>query len=122
MTSDRCLIRALLIMLAICAVCCRVPDRFGVNPFCILCSMNLLADRKEYIALRKQEVNTFNGMVSSVMGLKLEGILVSSFLWISIVQAFFHSEGMVPDTHTARIRSVKYVLRIGQRLKHITDI
>ena len=60
-------------------------------------------------------------MVSRVMGRKLDGILSSPFLWISIVQAFFHSEGMVPDSHTARIMSVKYVLRKGQRLKHIID-
>ena len=53
MTSERCFIRALLIMLAICAVCSKLPDRFGVNPFCILCSMKLLAVKKEYIALRK---------------------------------------------------------------------
>ena len=90
MTSERCFIRALLIMLAICAVCSRVPDKLGVNPFCILCSIKLLAVRKEYIALRKQEVNTFSGMVSRVMGRKLDGILSSPFLWISIVQAFFH--------------------------------
>ena len=83
--------------------------------------MKLLRVRNEYIALRRQEVNTFNGMVSSVMGRKLDGVLVSPFLWISIVQAFFHSEGMVPHSHTARMRSVKYVLRKGQRLKHITD-
>ena len=86
--------------------------------------MKLLTVRNEYIALRRQEVNTFNGMVSSVMGRKLDGVLVSPFLWISIVQAFFYSEGnkgMVPDSHTARMRSVKYVLRKGQRLKHIID-
>ena len=33
MTSERCLIRALLIILAICAVCSKVPDMLGVNPF-----------------------------------------------------------------------------------------
>ena len=121
MTSERCLIRALLIMLAICAVCSRVPERLGVNPFYILCSIKLLAVRKEYMALRRQEVNTFSVMLSSVMGRKLDEVLGSPFLWISIVQAFFHSEGMVPDNHTARIRSVRYDLRKGQRLKHIID-
>ena len=66
-------------------------------------------------------MNTFNGMLFSVIGRKLDGELVSPFLWIKIVQAFFHSEGMVPDSHTACIRSVKYVLRKGQRLKDIID-
>jgi hypothetical protein len=52
----------------------------------------------------------------------LDGLLGSPFLWISIVLAFFHSEGMVPDNHTARIRSVRsYDLSKGQRLKHIID-
>ena len=61
-------------------------------------------------------------MLSSVIGRKLDGeLLASPFLWIRIVQAFFHSEGMVPDSHTGRIRSVKYVLRKGQRLKDIID-
>ena len=50
--------------------------------------------KNEYIALRRQEVNTFNGVVSSVMGRKLDGISVSPFLWISTVQAFFHFEGI----------------------------
>ena len=31
-----------------------------------------------------------------MMGRKLDGVLVSPFLFISIVQAFFHSDGMVP--------------------------
>jgi hypothetical protein len=41
-------------------VCSRVPERLGVNPFCILCSIKLLAVRKEYMALRRQDVNTFS--------------------------------------------------------------
>ena len=50
--------------------------------------------KNECIALRRQEVNTFNGIVSNVMCRKLDGILVLPFLWISTVQAFFHSEGI----------------------------
>ena len=45
MTTERCLVRALLMMFAICAVCSRVPERLGLNPFCMLCSMKLLAVR-----------------------------------------------------------------------------
>ena len=93
----------------------------GVNFFCILCYIKLLAVRNEYIEFRKQEVKIYNGMLSSVIGLKFAGVLVSPFLWISIVQAFFHSVGIVPDSHTARMRSVRYDLRKGHRLKHITD-
>ena len=84
-------------MSAICAVCSRVPDRLGVKPFCMLCSMKLLDERKEYIAFRRQDVNTFKGMDSSVIGRKLEGSLVLPFLWIKMVHAFFHSVGTVPD-------------------------
>jgi hypothetical protein len=56
MTSERCFIRALFLILAICAICSIVPDRFGVKPFCMLCSIKLLAVRKEYIALRRHDV------------------------------------------------------------------
>ena len=49
MTTERCLVRALLMMFAICAVCSRVPERLGLNPFCMLCSMKLLAVRYRYI-------------------------------------------------------------------------
>ena len=80
MTSERCFIRALFIILAICAVCSIVPDRFGVKPFCMLCSIKLLAERKEYIALRRHDVNTLSGIESSVIGRKFEGILVLPFL------------------------------------------
>ena len=51
MTSEHCFIQALLIMLAICAVCSKKPDRFGANPFCILCSMMLLAVKNEYMII-----------------------------------------------------------------------
>ena len=73
-TSERCFIRALFIILAICAVCSIVPDRYGEKRFCMLCSINLLPVRKEYIALRRHNVNTFSGIDSSVIGSKLEGI------------------------------------------------
>ena len=39
----------------------------------MLCSIKLLAVKHEYIALPRQEVHTFSGIVSSVMGRKLDG-------------------------------------------------
>ena len=75
-------------MLAICAVCSKVPERLGVKPFWMLCSIKLFHVRKEYIELRRHDVSTFKGTVSSVIGLKLEGLFASSFLWMRIVQAF----------------------------------
>ena len=61
MTSERCLLRALLMIFAICAVCSSVPDMFGVKLICIFCSIWLLVVRKKYMALRRHEVNTFKG-------------------------------------------------------------
>ena len=78
-------------------MCSRVPDRLGVNPFCMLCSIKLLDVRNEYIAFRRQDVNTFKGTDSRVIGRKLEGSLVLPFLWISMVHALFHSVGTVPE-------------------------
>ena len=78
-----------------------------MKPFCILCSIKLLAVRKEHIALRRHDVNTFSGIDSNVIGRKFEGMLVLPFLCINIVQAFFHSVGIDPDFQTARISSVK---------------
>ena len=61
-TTERCLMRALLIISAIsCAVCSRVPDRLGVKPFCMFCSMKLLDMRKQYMAFQRHDVNTFKG-------------------------------------------------------------
>ena len=48
--------------------------------------------------LRRQEVKIFKGTDSKVIGLKLEGSSVVSLLWINIVDAFFHSDGTLPDT------------------------
>ena len=76
MIDERCFIRALFIILAICAVCSIVPDRFGVKHFCMLCCIKLLAVRKKNIALRRHDVNTLSGIYSSVNGRKFEGILV----------------------------------------------
>ena len=81
--------------------------------------MKLLETRKGYIALRMQDVNTFNGMDSSVMGRKFAGLLVSPLLWISMVQAFFHSAGKVRDSQIFCISSVRYVPKYEQPLKQL---
>ena len=73
MTRERCLIRALFTILAIGAVCLRVPESLGENPFCIICSMNLLSARNLKIDFLRHEVNIFKGTVSKVMGRKLAG-------------------------------------------------
>ena len=62
---------------------------------------------KKNIELRRKEVNTLSGIVSRVIGRKLEGEFVSSFLCIRIVHAFFHSSGIDPESQTARINSVR---------------
>ena len=67
----------------------------------MLLSIKLLAIRKANIEFRMQEVNTLSGMVSRVIGRKFEGELVSSFLCIRIVHAFFHSSGIAPESQTA---------------------
>ena len=91
MTREHCFIPALFIMLAICAVCSKVPERLGVKPFWMLCLIKQFETRKEYIELRRHDVRIFNGIVSSVIGRKLEGLFASSFLSMRIVQALFHS-------------------------------
>ena len=73
----------------------------------MFCSMKLLDTRKEYIAFRRHDVNTFKGTDWSVMGRKFEGSLVSPFLWISMVHALFHSVGTVPDCQISPISSVR---------------
>lgn len=59
------------------------------------------------MALRRHEVKTFKGTDFKVMGQKLAGSLVSSFLWIRIVQAHFHSLGTEPVDQAVRIISDK---------------
>ena len=59
------------------------------------------------MTLRRQDVNTFKGIDSIVMGRKFAGSLVLPFLSISMVHALFHSEGTLPDNQTQRISSVK---------------
>ena len=73
----------------------------------MLLSIKLLAIRKVNIEFRMQEVNTLSGIISRVIGRKFEGELVSSFLCIRIVHAFFHSSGIVPESQTARNNSVR---------------
>ena len=43
-------------------------------------------------------MKTLSGMDARVIGLKLAGLSVSPFLYIKIVQAFFHLDGTIPPT------------------------
>jgi len=70
-----------------------------------------LTDRNANMESLKQDVNSFRGVLSRVMGLELAGSDWSPFLWISTVQAFFHSLGISPDCQIMRKTSVKYDLR-----------
>ena len=56
---------------------------------------------------RRQDVKILRPTDCSVIGLKLDGSFVSPFLWIKMVQAFFHSEGTKPEDQTILISSVK---------------
>ena len=71
---------------------------------------------------RKQEISIFKGTVSSVIGLKLEGSSQVPFLLTKIVQAFFHSRGILHDLQIVRKSLVITVLRNGHLLEHITEI
>ena len=74
------------------------------------------------IEFRKHDVNIFKGTDSNVIGLKFAGSSVEPFLWISIVAAFFHSGGTLPESQITRMISVRKDRRYGQRLKQIIDI
>ena len=63
--------------------------------------------RKLKMALRKHEVKTFKGTDCRVIGRKLAGSLTFPFLWMRIVQAFFHSLGTNPVDQAVRIISDK---------------
>ena len=59
------------------------------------------------MALRRNEVKTFEGTDCKVIGRKLAGSLAFSFLWMRIVQACFHSFGTDPVDQAVRIISDK---------------
>lgn len=59
------------------------------------------------MALRRHEVKTFKGTDCKVIGRKLAGSLVSSSLWIRIVQACFHLLGTEPVDQALHINSDK---------------
>ena len=71
---------------------------------------------------RKHEVNILKGTVSSVIGLKLEGSSHVPFLWNKIVQAFFHSRGILHDLQIVRKSPVITVRRNGHFFKLINEI
>ena len=74
--------------------------------------------REEKIELRKNEVKIFKGTVSKGIGLMFEAPSLLPFLWTRILQAFFHSYGILPDLHTLHKILVITVKRKG----HITEI
>ena len=116
-TRDRCFILALSITWLIKDVCSIVPEMFEVKPFWIWCSIKLFCLRKLNIEFRKHEVNIFKGTDSNVIGLKFAVSSVEPFLWISIVAAFFHSRGTLPESQITRMISVRKDRRYGKRLK-----
>ena len=89
MMREHSFIQALFIMLAICAVCSKAPERLGVKPFWMLCSIKLFEARKEYIELSRHDVSTFEDIVSSVISLKLEGLFASFFFMDENSASFF---------------------------------
>ena len=58
----------------------------------------------------RQEVKTFRGTDSKVIGRNFAGSLVAPFLCTRIVHAFFQKEGISPDNQTARIISARWDL------------
>ena len=65
---------------AIREVSSRVPDKFGMKPFCISCSVKLLGHRKTKIMFPGGDVNMLGGTNSSVSGQKFAGSIVSPIL------------------------------------------
>ena len=70
--------------------------------------------RKSKIESRRQDVKILRPTDCNVIGLKLAGSFVSPFLWIKMVQAFFHSEGIQPEDQMFLISSSKTERRYGQ--------
>ena len=54
-----------------------------------------------------QDVNFFRGTDWRVIGLKLKGLLVEIFLWISIAGAIFHSRDTTAEAQKFRIITVR---------------
>ena len=71
---------------------------------------------------RREDVNILSITDSREIGLKLEGSSVLPFLWMRIVQAFFHVEGIEPILQMMRIISVKRERKYGHLLKHMIEI
>ena len=70
----------------------------------------------------RQEVKTFKGTDSKVIGRKFAGSLVAPVLCTRMVHAFFQWQGTSPDNQTARIISVRWDLKQGQRLRQNIEI
>jgi len=54
-----------------------------------------------------QDVNIFTGTDSNVIGLEFAGSSVGPLLWISIIAAFFHSRGTLPESQLTWMISVR---------------
>ena len=71
---------------------------------------------------RREDVSILSITDSREIGLKLEGSSVLPFLWMRIVQAFFHSEGIEPVSQMMRIISVNRERKYGHLLKDMIEI
>ena len=69
-------------------MCALLPQRYVKrNPFKSDAQKKLFCFRNLNIAFRIHDINIFNGTASNVIGLKLAGLSVEPFLWISVVAA-----------------------------------
>ena len=80
--NERCWFFACLIKWDSWAVCSNVAVIAEVKPFWTELSTYSFFSRNSWIVLRIADVNIFKGTDSKVIGLKLPGSTVASFLWI----------------------------------------
>jgi len=85
-TIDICLILVVLIILAIWAVCSKVPDNLCRNPFWILCSMKPFVIKKVYIDSPRREINIFFWDTSKCNWSKVGWLSYIAFLYEIIVR------------------------------------
>ena len=99
----------------------RTPTIFKVEHFWISASITSFCLRKEKTESRRQEVKTFRGTNSRVVGLKLGSSLLS-VLSTKTVQTFFQFARIWPNSQITRNMSVKNDLSYGHLLRDIMDI
>ena len=95
--KERCLLRAYIDYVG--HLCCMFKSsRYVWNKTLLYIVFDeVISGQKRYMALRRHEKRIF----SRVIGRKLDGTLVSHLLRVNIVQAFFRSEEIEPEDHTA---------------------